>query len=306
MSTRFRHLPFTYAPKRLEIKGKHHLLSDMPPLADQSSLRGNTTEQIYKSNKVRTLFQLITGIRNWPDAIELRLWRKRPKLRLLEFRNGLNVVLRGGTNEWSVVHELFFADSYKRALNWLATRPEAEPYVLDLGGNIGLFSLLAAQANRRAKIVSFEPGPPNHRIYRMNMLANPEFSSRIDLREMAVAGTAGEASWSFDAENPGGSSLFGSSSEKKDIQTKVRLVSFTDCIAEAPGKIALVKMDIEGAEWDILTQTPPETWKRIQAISLELHGDPSGQRSLDDFLEAMRNLGFTVEVEAVCTYFLHR
>ncbi len=280
----------------------------MPPSAvssESASTPNQVTTGTYRRNKIRTVWQLITSIRNWPDAIELRLWRKRPRLRLLEFRNGLNVVLRGGTNEWSVVHELLFTQSYGKAMAWLSSRREAEPFVLDLGGNIGLFSLQAARTRPSSRIVSFEPGPPNCRIYRMNLLANPELARNIDLREAAVAGATGEAVWNFDAENPGGSSLAGNGAETSR-SLHVKLVSFADCVAMAPGDIALVKMDIEGAEWDVLAKTPPEVWNRVQAMSLELHDDPSGQRPQGAFLQDMKALGFKVETEAVCTFFLHR
>jgi FkbM family methyltransferase len=222
----------------------------------------------YSRNKLRTIFQIVQSVRNWPDALEMRIWRHRPCLRLLEFRDGLNVIFRGGTNEWSVVHELLFANSYEKALGWLAARREPNPYVLDLGGNIGLFSLLAARSNPRAKVVTFEPGPPNFRMFRMNMLANPDLGRRVELREMAMAGSAGEAVWNFDAENPGGSSLQLQAGALPPNPTKVKLASFADALAEAPGEIALVKMDIEGAEWDILAKTPDEAWKRIQAINV--------------------------------------
>lgn len=260
----------------------------------------------YTRNKIRTLFQLIQSIRNWPDAVELRLWRKRPRLRLLEFRNGINVIVRGGTNEWSVLHELFFAHGYQKAFQWLAARREAAPYVLDLGGNIGLFALLAANDCPRAKITSFEPGPPNIRLYQMNMLANPELARNIELRQMAVAGTSGEAVWNFDADNPGGSSIQTGDSPVTTHKHVVKLASFAEIVAEAPGDIALVKMDIECAEWDVLAKTPAETWSRVQAVALELHTDPSGRRPESEFIGEMKALGFKVEVEAVCTYFLHR
>jgi FkbM family methyltransferase len=266
----------------------------------------NVSPRPYTRNKVRTLFQLVKSIRNWPDAVELRLWRDRARLRLLEFRDGLNVVLRGGTNEWSVVHELLFAGGYEKALDWLSFRREPEPYVMDLGGNIGLFALLAARTKPNARIVSFEPGPPNFRIYRMNMLANPTLARQIELREIAVGGTAGEAVWNFHEDNPGGSSLHTGGGEMPSSAIKVQLGAFADYVAEAPGEIALVKMDIEGAEWDILAKTPDAAWSKIQAIALELHDDPSGQRAQSDFIAGMKRLGFQVEAEAVCTYFLHR
>jgi FkbM family methyltransferase len=265
-----------------------------------------TKPEYYAGNKFRTILQLIKSIRNWPDAVELRLWQRRSCLRLLEFRDGMNVILRGGTNEWSIVHELFFAGGYAMALNWLAARRETEPYVLDLGGNIGLFALLAARSNPKARIVSFEPGPPNFRLFRMNMLANPEWARQIELREEAVAGTSGKAVWNFKPDDPGGSSLQPTIGESSHHSTTVQMTAFADCVAKAPGDVALVKMDIEGAEWDVLAKTPAEAWARVQAVALEIHDVPTVRRSYDELLDQMKQLGFQVEKETHCTYFLHR
>ncbi len=276
------------------------------PAAVNGTHPAGASLRAYKSNKLRTLLQLVTMVRNWPDAVELRLWRKRPRLRLLEFRDGLNVVIRGGTNEWSVVHELMMAHGYANAMSWLSARREPEPYVIDLGGNIGLFSLLAAQSNPNARIVAFEPGPPNQRMFRMNMLANPDLSARVELRTQAVAGQAGQATWNFDAENPGGSSLLAGSGGASVNTFTVELFPFHDCVAQAPGRVALLKMDIEGAEWDVLEHTPDESWARIDAIALELHDDPSGRQPQEAYLQRMKALGFSINTNQVCSYFLYR
>jgi len=256
-------------------------------------------------NKFKTAIEIVKLVRNWPDALELRLWKNRRSLRLLEFRNGLNVIIRGGSNEWSVVHEVLFVGGYQKALKWLADRPESAPVVMDLGANIGIFSMLAARANPTARVFSYEPGPPNIRINLMNMLANPDLAARIELTEAAIGGTSGEAHWNFDSENPGGSSLANGGSRTGDL-VKVSLVAFADAVAKLPGDIALVKMDIEGSEWDVLARTPKETWDRVQSVALELHDDPAGRQTWNDFLNRLASYGFKIERESVITYFLHR
>src|SRR5436190_21138437 len=127
--------------------------------------------QSYRRNKLRTVLQIVRGIENWPTALELRMRRSHRSLRLLSFRDGLNLVCRGGTRDWDVAHELLFAGGYRRAFDYLSKLP-GSPLVLDLGGNLGLFSLLAARAHPRADIFAYEPGPPNHRLFEMNLLAN--------------------------------------------------------------------------------------------------------------------------------------
>jgi len=256
----------------------------------------------YKRNKIKTVWEIIQRIENWPTALAMRLFRsQRAGMRLLAFRDGFNMVLRTGTRDWDVLHEIAFARSYGRAFDFVSRQP-AGASVLDLGGNIGLFSLTCARRAPGARVFAYEPGPPNFRMFEINCLANPDPGARIELRREAVGGTAREDNWFFDEANPGGSGLFG----QQGKPCRVKIAAFAEVVASLPRPIALVKIDVEGAEYEILEQTSPETWRDIPAISLELHEDPRDRMTNPIFLDRMRALGFTIEEESVCSYFLHR
>lgn len=253
----------------------------------------------YRRNKLKTAADIVRRIENWPAAFGMRFQRHKPGLQLLRFRDGLNVVCRGATRDWDVVHELLFAGSYARAMSHLQAQT-GSPVVIDLGGNIGLFSMLAARMHPQAEVFAFEPGPPNFRLFEMNRLANPDLTERIHLSTEAVAGTARSVEWFFDEQNPGGSGLFATAGRKFTVQMR----PFAEVIP--PGAVALAKIDIEGAEFELLENTPAEIWARISAVSLELHEDPRGKMSQGEFLERMKSFGFRIEEESVCTFFLHR
>lgn len=255
----------------------------------------------YKRNKIRTAWEITQQIENWPTAFGMRLRQKKGGLRLLNFRNGLNIACRGGTRDWDIVHELYFAGSYTRAMNFLKELPGA-PLVLDLGGNIGLFSLLAAKTHPKAQIHAYEPGPPNYQIFELNCLANSGLSKRIQLHKEAVAGHTRIAEWRFDELNPGGSGLFGT----EGVTYQVQIRGFAEVLNAAGGDIALAKIDIEGAEYEILESTATDLWQRIRAISLELHEDPQSKTSQADFLKRMSGFGFKTEQETVTSLFLQR
>lgn len=258
--------------------------------------------QSYRSHKFLTAYQIVRRIHNWPTAIGMRLFRHRQNgARLLAFRDGFNVVLRTGTRDWDVLHEIFFAGGYHRAFSYLKNL-KAPATVLDLGGNIGLFALACARNVPQATIFSCEPGPPNQRIFEINCLANPELTARIELRREAAGGKAREDDWFFDEANPGGSSLFASSGKR----CRVKIAAFADIVAALPKPVALAKIDVEGAEYEILEETPAEIWQQVQAVSLELHDDPRKKMSQQIFLERMRALGFSIYEESVCSYFLCR
>jgi len=76
-------------------------------------------------------------------------------------------------------------------------------------------------------------------------------------------------------------------------------------VASLQAPVALAKIDIEGAEFDLLRHTPAAAWEKVSAIALELHDDPSGQMTQAQFLERFRTLGYAIEEESVCSYFLH-
>jgi FkbM family methyltransferase len=259
--------------------------------------------QSYGTNKFKTALEIRRRIENWPAAWGLRLQRSRTGLHLLRFRDGFNVICRGGTRDWDVVHELLFAGGYGRAFDFLKNSPKPGPkLVLDLGGNIGLFSLLAARQSPDVTVHAFEPGPPNYRLFEMNCLANAALANRIVLHREGVSGEDRETEWFFDESNPGGSSLFAT----EGTSFHVKLAALSTVINSLPGPVTLAKIDIEGAEYELLDRTPEATWRKIEAISLELHSDPRGQLTNAQFLERFRKLGYEVEEETVCSYFLHR
>jgi FkbM family methyltransferase len=257
--------------------------------------------QAYRPNRLRTACDIVRRISNWPAAWGLRLFPLRQGIQRLRFRDGLALHCRGGTRDWDVIHELCFAGGYARALKWLSAQP-GEPLVLDLGGNVGVFSLLAAQAHPRPRIIAFEPGPPNAEMFEQNLAANPVLAPRINLRREAVGGTTRIAKWFFDAMNPGGSGLY----QPHGDGVEVRIRAFAEILAELGAPVALVKMDIEGAEFEVLEHTPAEVWQRVSALSLELHDDPAGRTRREEFLHRLRTLGFSIEEESVCSFFLHR
>ncbi len=257
--------------------------------------------QEYRRNKLKTAWDIFRRIENWPTAFEMKLRRHQRGLALLNFRNGLSVVCRGRTLDWRVVHELLFAGSYARALDFLKNLP-GKPVVLDLGGNIGLFSLLAASTHPAAEIFAYEPGPPNYRLFEMNCLANAALAERIHLCKEAVAGQTRRTEWIFDSNNPGGSGLFATNGQKFGVQIR----AFAEVVNSLPATIDLAKIDIEGAEFELMAATPPEVWRRIGAVSLELHDDPENKMSREEFMKRMASYGFKIEEEKVCSYFLHR
>lgn len=222
-------------------------------------------------------------------------------LRLLEFRDGLTLIIRiGRRGDEAVMHEMLFAGGYGRALSYLSTLPEG--VVLDLGANFGLFSLLASRANPKLRIYAYEPGPENLAMLQMNLLANPRLKERITLIPKGVSGTSGRASWHFVPGNPGASGFFADGPHTVEVE----LVSFQHAIEACGSTSAFVKMDIEGSEFDIVRETSRSAWQRVSALAFEVHDDPRKLTSRNEFFTRLQDEGFHIDEEDVISYFAYR
>lgn len=198
------------------------------------------------------------------------------------------------------MHELLFAGGYGRAFSYVSQLKDC--VVLDLGANIGLFSLITARLNPNVKIYAYEPGPENADLMQINLLSNPGLKDRVNVVRKAVSGFAGKAQWSFDSDNPGASGLFHDGSRKLDVE----LVSLGQALEGAGMRKAFVKMDIEGSEYDVIRDTPESVWKQVCGFAFELHDDPNNMAARADFLARVEALGFRLEKEDVISYFAHR
>lgn len=237
--------------------------------------------------KLRTFAHVKQRITNWPTVVGMRFSPNWQGLRLLHFREGLNLLCRGGTQDWDVVSALAVNDEYRLALDYLG-RQKGQPLVLDMGANIGVFSLLAAQRSTAATIHAFEPAPANIKMFQLNLLANDVLASRIQLHPEAVGGHSRMAEFFYDAQNPQASRLESGSPGG----FKVQIRAFAEVVNALQKPVTLAKMDIESAEYELIQETPAEVWHQIAAISIELHPTPNGPDRAQDFLKRIREVGF--------------
>lgn len=143
--------------------------------------------------------------------------------------------------------------------------------VLDIGANVGITALYFSQVFRNAQIYAFEPAPDNYAILERN-IAN---CARIRGFNFAL-GAADATLELFASDNPanfGGYSLHpaGSDTSKK---TSIAVRNVAAVLAELGlGRVDVIKVDTEGAEYDILTAVPPEVLERVRLVVGELHGN---------------------------------
>lgn len=134
---------------------------------------------------------------------------------------------------------------------------------LDLGGYSGIFGLISAKVNPNNKVYIFEPDSVNTRHIENNIVLNN--LSNVSLVKGVVADKTEQV---FFKEHQGGEA--GSMSNHGDL--KINSYALDDFIELNGIKPALIKMDVEGAEYLVLSGLK-EYLKKAENLNilLELH-----------------------------------
>lgn len=121
--------------------------------------------------------------------------------------------------------------------------------VVDIGANIGYYTLLAARlVGPQGKVYAFEPSQENFALLSRNVEANGY--KNVVLVPKAVCERSGTARLRLDRESSGNHSLSGIRGE--GASAEVETVSLDDFFSSVHERIDVIKIDAEGAEVAIL------------------------------------------------------
>jgi len=218
-----------------------------------------------------------------------RLWRSRSwdytrhydrlgPVRTYRWR-GLTIHYRPGTSDANLIYDVLLRPSrHESPQSLIRTRsrmeywvpPQVAPAViLDIGGNVGMTTVYYSHLFPAAKIHVFEPVPENFEMLRLNTEPLPNVTAYpVALGDEDTTATINACR---EVGNEGGYSLYGLDSDPEQTRTiEVRNVA-TMMGKIGLTKVDLIKIDTEGAEFDILTTMDPDLLKNVRWIIGELH-----------------------------------
>lgn len=214
-----------------------------------------------------SVFEMVFHFKNWLTMVPLFLHRTPSGMRKLKLSNPqIEIMVRSAMDVWSV-KETFLDQFYTR----YGVAVQDGWTVVDVGAGIGDYCLYAAHSNPKVKLYAFEPYPGSFSLLKKNLALNE--IENVHTFQKAVWSRTGELGLDLASGEP----LQISSQEKlNELQgaesISVEAVSLESLItAEKIKKIDLLKMDCEGAEYEILFNTPEKTLQRVDRIIMEYH-----------------------------------
>jgi FkbM family methyltransferase len=186
----------------------------------------------------------------------------------------------GSDDDRFVIPELIHQDMY-RATALAAALEGVEGTILDCGAHIGVFSALLAARGVCQSIEAFEPEPSNYALLVKNVTPYPT----ITPLQLAVGRANGEQQL-FDGGETGRWSFVppGSVGGRKGVS--VRVIDLYEHIRQLD-RVALLKLDLEGFEAELLNSMPADVLDRVQLLLTEEHHLPIDHTRL-------LNAGFTL------------
>ncbi|MCX6815532.1 MAG: FkbM family methyltransferase [Candidatus Aenigmarchaeota archaeon] len=162
--------------------------------------------------------------------------------------------------------------------------------VVDIGAHIGSFTLFAAKMAKR--VYAFEPNKDNWILLKKNIAINK--IKNVTAVNAAVSGKNGFVKLYVNTENTGGHRLDNKYFSKA---VSIKSVNLQSIVKQAGGKIDFLKVDCEGAEYDILFKGK-NVLDRVSKMALEYHdtkdfNEEEGKKKLCEFL---KKTGFTVKI----------
>ena len=161
--------------------------------------------------------------------------------------------------------------------------------VIDIGAHIGLFSLLVSQLCKTGKILSFEPVSENFDLLVSNLKLN--HIENISPFNMAVSKNSGRLDL-FLNNDQSAHNIFSKSSESISVEsTSLQKIFDENKISSCK----LLKLDCEGAEYQIIDSLPSEYLDKIQNIVMEYHLADTKPELVKSLILKIKNAGFKIK-----------
>lgn len=230
---------------------------------------------------------------------QLALHYLRPGRTVHLSRYGVTLRVKPNIMGYYMLLEKFHLKRYEMGALDLLARHAREGDIVDVGANEGFYSIclgrLAAAVNNR--IVAFEPLPANLELLRRGVTTNGLVDT-IEVVPTAVGSRQGEVTL-FVPQSGYGSYASTVSEVVPDTAESVSVpIDTLDQSLETRGtrRISLIKIDVEGAEYEVLLGASKliKAYRPAIFLELEMHRQPGGQAGVDKIVEFLRKHGYAL------------
>lgn len=234
---------------------------------------------------------MIRNISNWQAYLKYKYGGRKAKDFLFKCRNGFEI--RVPERLLHTFKECFFGEDYLKGFS-AGFRKSDVNVVIDVGANVGYFSLFILSKFPDAQVYAYEPLPKN-----FNLLKTYKESlslSNLNIQNSAVNHSAKDIVLHYDASDSysTGASIF--ENETGEDSINVQATSIPAILENNElQKVDLLKLDCEGSEYEIIYNLPDSSMEKIIALVMETHEGTKENQNHHAMCVYLRRKGFKVK-----------
>ena len=185
------------------------------------------------------MWKMYKYLNNYKDCIK-------SKHSSYHFRNGYNISYNEQASAAHIFSEIFIGNCYP-----LGNNNKSKNVIVDVGANIGLFTFYAHMKFPKSKIISIEANPNNFKILEKNINDN-KLRGCVKIFNNVISSSRGKQPF-YLSTNPGWSSSYNKHGAKNGEMIYLEPLSLSKLFQlNNINRVDVLKIDIEGAEYDIL------------------------------------------------------
>ncbi len=232
---------------------------------------------------------LVSGVFKFDAPMEILrtyLFQVPFPFRYIRLRSGLEFQYTGQVMDITTAIVMFVKNEYGVI--------QKDDIIVDIGANIGMFSIHAAQQGAK-KIIAIEPNTTNYQLLIRNISQN-QFQHIITPIQKAV--TDSESDEVFILKEASPMSYVKKEVQEKNDFEKISTISLSEIFDTYDlDRIDVLKIDCEAAEHFFIPDWKEKDLVKIKSIKMELHPHPDG-RDRYDTLSNLIQSGFRITRDA--------
>jgi FkbM family methyltransferase len=211
--------------------------------------------------------------------------------------DGLDVLVRADED---LGHDIYFFGEYEPVDSVFIQQSVRETDVcVDIGANIGFYTLFLAKKASQGVVHAFEPVSLNYHVLTVNVLANK--LSNVILNNCAIGDSNADIEF-YVAQDGGFSSAVDTGRKRIVDKAQVKMVTLDSYCAEAGlTRVDVLKVDVEGGEPGVIRgahELLSDNQRKPRLIMLELY-EPMLKRfgaSISDVVNLMKGYRYTPSI----------
>ena len=241
-------------------------------------------------HKIHRYRSLISNFKNWPQFLAFKTGAG--DAFKFKMRNGFEIEVP--KKMLPPFKESFFDGVYFKGYPENKVPASGDITVIDIGANVGFFSLFMFSRFPQARVYSYEPMPFNYSQLKSYKEHFDQFNWEAEQRAVADH----REGLVLHSSTVDGFSTMASvyAADQKGERIEVETLTLEDVFTKYDlKKIDLIKLDCEGSEYAILYQAPKALLDQIELMSIETHPGTGEGENHQGMINFLKGIGMTLK-----------